>query len=85
VSRNGSPKAVEAVVAGRSQGTWDIEITEIGAAVGEFVTRVLIKKENLEGALAIAPVGRLITAENAHIYRPWSERVPYVPLHEGLD
>jgi ABC-type sugar transport system substrate-binding protein len=85
VSRNGSPKAVEAVVAGRTQGTWDIEITEIGAAVGDLITRVLIGKENLERALAIAPVGRLITAENAHTYRPWSERVPYVPLREGLD
>lgn len=85
VSRNGSPKAVEAVVAGRTQGTWDIEITEIGAAVGDLVTGMLIRKENLEGTLAIAPVGRLITAENAHTYRPWSERVPYNQLREGLD
>jgi len=85
VSRNGSPKAVEAVVAGRSHGTWDIEITAIGAAVGDLVTRVLVGKENLEGTLAIAPVGRMITAENAHTYQPWSERVPYAPLHEGLE
>jgi ABC-type sugar transport system substrate-binding protein len=85
VSRNGSPKAVEAVVAGRSHGTWDIEIPEIGIAVGELVARVLVKGENLQGELAIAPIGRMITAENAHTYQPWSARVPHVLLHEGLD
>jgi ABC-type sugar transport system substrate-binding protein len=85
VSRNGSPKAVEAIVAGRSHGTWDIEITEIGAAVGNLVTRMLVGGEDLQGELAIAPVGRMITAENAHTYRPWSVQVPYVPLIEGLD
>jgi ABC-type sugar transport system substrate-binding protein len=85
VSRNGSPKAVEAVKAGRSQGTWDIDITGIGAAVGELVVRVLVGKETLQGELAIAALGRLITAENAHTYRPWSARVPYLPLHEGLE
>lgn len=85
VSRNGSPKAVEAVIAGRSHGTWDIGITEIGAAVGELVARVLVGGEKLQGELAIATLGRLITAENAHTYRPWSARVPYLPLQEGLD
>ena len=85
VSRNGSPQAVAAVRAGRSHGTWDIDITEIGAAVGELVSRMLVKGEQLEGALALAPLGRLITSENADSYRPWSERVPYVPLREGLE
>jgi len=85
VSRNGSPKAVEAVVAGRTHGTWDIEITEIGAAVGTLVVRVLAGREKLEGELVIAPLGRLIIVENAHTYQPWSERVPYIPLREGLD
>jgi ABC-type sugar transport system substrate-binding protein len=84
VSRNGSPQAVAAVRAGRSQGTWDIDITEIGAAVGGLAVRVL-RGERLERALALAPLGRLITSENADSYRPWSERVPYTPLHEGLD
>jgi ABC-type sugar transport system substrate-binding protein len=85
VSRNGSPKAVEAVVAGRSHGTWDIGISEIGAALGTLVTRVLVDGEDLQGELSIAALGRMITAENAHTYRPWAERVPHVPLHEGLD
>lgn len=85
VSRNGSPQAVAAIRAGRSHGTWDIDITEIGAAVGELVARVLVRREPLEGALALAPLGRLITRENADSYCPWSERVPYAPLHEGLE
>lgn len=85
VSRNGSPKAVEAIKAGRSQGTWDIDITGIGAAMGELVVRVLVGKETLQGELAIAALGRLITAENAHTYQPWSARVPHLPLHEGLE
>ena len=85
VSRNGSPKAVEAVVAGRSHGTWDIGITDIGATVGDLVTRVLIDAEDLQGELSIAALGRLITQENAHTYTPWKERVPHTPLREGLD
>ena len=85
VSRNGSPQAVAAIRAGRSHGTWDIDITEIGAAVGELVVRVLVKGEQLEGVLALAPLGRLITSENADSYRPWSERTLYAPLHEGLE
>jgi ABC-type sugar transport system substrate-binding protein len=85
VSRNGSPQAVAAVRAGRSHGTWDIEITEIGAGVGELVARVCVEGQKLEGALALAPLGRLITSQNADSYRPWTERVPYTPLREGLD
>jgi ABC-type sugar transport system substrate-binding protein len=85
VSRNGSPEAVAAVRAGRSHGTWDIDITEIGAAVGELVARVRMQGQQLEGALALAPIGRLITRENADTYRPWSERVRFAPLHEGLE
>jgi ABC-type sugar transport system substrate-binding protein len=46
VSRNGSPKAVEAVVAGRSHGTWDIGIPEIGSTVGDLVARVLVDGKN---------------------------------------
>src|SRR4030095_2198888 len=60
VSRNGSPKAVEAVLAGRTHGTWDIGIMEIGAAVGDLVTRVLVEGENFQGELVVAPIGRMI-------------------------
>ena len=85
VSRNGSPKAVEAVRAGRSHGTWDIEITDIGAAVGDLVARVLVDGEDLHGESFIAGLGRLITQDNAHTYKPWTERVPHTPLREGLE
>ena len=85
VSRNGSPKAVEAVLAGRSHGTWDIEITDIGAKVGALVARVLVDGEDLYGESFIAGLGRLITPENAQTYTPWTERVPHTPLREGLE
>jgi ABC-type sugar transport system substrate-binding protein len=85
VSRNGSPQAVAAVRAGRSHGTWDIELTDIGSAIGELIAGVCIRRQKLEGTLALAPLGRLITSENADSYRPWNERVPYTALHEGLD
>ena len=84
VSRNGSPKAVEAVLAGKSHGTWDIEITNIGATMGDLITRVLVDGEDLQGESFIAGLGRLITPENAHTYKPWTERVPHTPLREGL-
>ena len=85
VSRNGSPKAVEAVIAGRTHATWDIEITEIGAAAGGLVERALRYGEDLHGESFIAKLGRLVTSENAHTYLPWTERVPHTPLREGLD
>ena len=85
VSRNGSPAAVAAVVAGETQGTWDIGITDIGAAVGGLVARVLVGGERLENELSIAAPGRMITAKNADTYVPWRERVPHTPLREGLD
>ena len=85
VSRNGSPKAVEAVLAGKSHGTWDIEITNIGATMGDLITRVLVDGEDLQGESFIAGLGRLITPENAQTYKPWKERVPHTPLREGLE
>ena len=85
VSRNGSPKAVEAILAGKSHGTWDIEITNIGATMGDLITRVLLDGEDLHGESFIAGLGRLITPENAQTYKPWKERVPHTPLREGLE
>ena len=55
------------------------------SGVGELVARICVEGQQLEGVLALAPLGRLITSENADSYRPWRERVPYAPLHEGLD
>ena len=56
-------------MAGRSHGTWDIEITNIGAAVGDLVARALVDGEDLGGESRIAGLGRLITPHNAHTYR----------------
>ena len=84
VSRNGSPKAVETVKAGKSHGTWDIEITNIGATVGDLLKLVHVDGEDLQGESFIAGLGRLITPENAHTYKLWKERVPHTQLREGL-
>jgi ABC-type sugar transport system substrate-binding protein len=84
VSRNGTPKAVQAVREGRSEGTWDINAPGIGAALGDMVVRHLESGEIDGGELALGPIGRMIDAAGAARWTPWSERIPFVPLAEGL-
>jgi len=84
VSRNGSPEAVEVVRAGRSAGTWDLDASGIGVTLGELVARRVAGGERFEGELVMSPVGRMITRENFASWRPWSERVGWEPLREGL-
>jgi ABC-type sugar transport system substrate-binding protein len=84
VSRNGTPKAVQAVREGRSEGTWDINAPGIGAAVGDMVVRHL-ESDGKDGSdLALGPIGRMIDATNIARWTPWSERIPFAPLPEGL-
>lgn len=85
VSRNGTPKAVDAVRNGWSHGTLDIDCIGIGAALGNLVARQLVGGEHLEDEIALSPVGRMIGANNAASWIPLEERIPYEPLHEGLD
>ncbi len=84
VSRNGTPKAVDAVRAGRSQGTWDIDAPGIGAALGDMLVRHFGSSVRDGGDLAVGPIGRMIDASNVGGWRPWSERIPFAPLAEGL-
>lgn len=84
VSRNGTPKAVQAVREGRSEGTWDINAPGIGAALGDMVIRHLESGEGDGGDLALGPIGRMIDASNVGRWKPWSERIPFAPLAEGL-
>ncbi len=84
VSRNGTPRAVDALVAGRTHGTWDIDCPAIGAALGNLVTRTLVHHEELHGALAVGPIGELITVANVRRWRPWSDRIPFRSLKVGL-
>jgi len=84
VSRNGTPKAVEAIRQGLHHGTWDLDCPGIGATVGELVVRQLVGKEELDGFCAASPIGRMITPENADRWVPWSERIPYDPLPVGV-
>jgi ABC-type sugar transport system substrate-binding protein len=85
VSRNGTPKAVQAVRDGRSEGTWDINAPGIGAALGDVVVRHLESGQNDGGDLALGPIGRMIDASNVARWIPWSERIPFAPLAEGLE
>lgn len=85
VSRNGTPKAVQAVRDGRTQGTWDIDAPRIGGAVGDLVVHHLESSEHKLGRLALGPIGEMIDADNVAAWKPWSERIPFRPLAVGLE
>lgn len=85
VSRNGTPKAVEAVREGRSQGTWDIDAPGIGSALGDMVVRNLESNTRVGGELALGPIGQMIDPTNVNEWIQWSERIPFHPLAEGFD
>jgi ABC-type sugar transport system substrate-binding protein len=84
VSRNGTPKAVQALHEGRTHGTWDIDCPKIGSALGDLVVKALSGGADMEGELALGPIGRMITLENVDRWKPWNERVPFEQLREGL-
>lgn len=84
VCRNGSPAAVEAVRQGKIVGTWDLDASGIGATLGDLIVRHLTGREKLEGFMVMSPVGRIITQVNLASWKPWSERVQWMPLKIGL-
>jgi ABC-type sugar transport system substrate-binding protein len=83
VSRNGTPRAVQAVREGRTDGTWDLDVPALGRTLGALVARSLAGEE-LDGETAVGPIGRMITRENAGRWRPWEERVRYRDFRVGL-
>jgi ABC-type sugar transport system substrate-binding protein len=80
VSRNGTPKAVEAILDELHDGTWDLDCPGIGAAAGDLMARVLVGGEDLDGLMVASPIGRIIDRDRAKRWVPWSERIPYNPL-----
>jgi ABC-type sugar transport system substrate-binding protein len=80
VSRNGTPAAVALVQAGHHDGTWDIEAPAIGQSVADLVARLVAKHEDLDGLCLSSPIGRMVTAERASQWIPWSRRVLHRPL-----
>jgi ABC-type sugar transport system substrate-binding protein len=84
VSRNGTPKAVQAVREGRTTGTWDIDAPGIGGALGAMLVRHLESGDGAEGELALGPIGQMIDLSNVGRWKQWSERIPFEPLAEGL-
>jgi ABC-type sugar transport system substrate-binding protein len=85
ISRNGSPEAVEMVRRGKTAGTWDLDAPGIGTTLGDLVVRQLQGGEQLDGHLAVSPVGRMITRETLDRWKPWTERVRYRPFTFGFD
>ena len=84
VSRNGSPQAVEAIRAGKTAGTWDLDASGIGTTLGALVGRHVAGGEVLEDYMTMSPVGRMITPANIDSWQPWSKRVGWTPLSVGL-
>jgi len=84
VSRNGAPKAVQAVRDGLHAGTWDTEVTAVGQLIGDLVVRAAVKQENLDGLCVAGPIGRMITPERAAHWQPWERRVRYEAFRFGL-
>jgi ABC-type sugar transport system substrate-binding protein len=84
VSRNGTPKAVEAIRNGWHHGTLDIDCPGIGTALGDLIVRRLVGGEQLEDEIALSPVGRVIGADNLASWIPLSDRIPFDPFQEGL-
>ena len=84
ISRNGSPQAVAEIRAGRSQGTWDLDASGIGTALGELIVRHLTVEPLRDGYLGIGPVGRMIDADNVDTWQPWTARVTVKPFTFGL-
>jgi ABC-type sugar transport system substrate-binding protein len=85
VSRNGTPKAIEAVRNGWHDGTLDIDCPGIGIALGNLVVRQLVDGEQLDDEIAVSPVGRVFGRDNVNDWVPLTERVPHVPFEAGLD
>jgi ABC-type sugar transport system substrate-binding protein len=85
VSRNGTPKAVEAVRNGWHDGTLDIDCPGIGTALGDLVVRQVVGGEQLDDEIAVSPVGHMVGRKQAETWVPLDERVPFEPLREGLD
>lgn len=84
VCRNGSPGAVEAVRQGKIAGTWDLDASGIGTTLGEVIVRHLTTQEQYEEFLVMSPVGGMVTLASINTWRPWSERVQWMPLTIGL-
>lgn len=83
VSRNGTPAAVDLVLAGVHHGTWDIDPPGIGQTAADLVARLVVEHENLDGLCVASPIGRMITPDRAASWVPWQQRIPYHPLLPG--
>ncbi|HST64901.1 MAG TPA: substrate-binding domain-containing protein, partial [Mycobacteriales bacterium] len=84
VSRNGTPKAVQAIRDGLHHGTWDLDVPAIGQQIADLVVRATVGREDLDGLCVASPIGRMITPERAGRWQPWEQRIPYNELRYGV-
>ena len=84
VSRNGTPAGVQAVRDGLHAGTWDLDSIGLGQLVADLVVRATVRGEDLDGLSVAGPIGRMITPRRAARWRPYQERVAWLPFREGL-
>jgi len=85
LSRNGTPKVVDAVRRGDCAGTWDSDTPAIGRTMADLVLRRLVEGEDTAGEIVISPLGRMVSRSTLHRYTSLLERVPVRPLRVGLD
>ena len=83
VSRNGTPLAVDAVRAGRTSGTWDLDAPGIGRQLGQMIARHLSGEQPCCDHAAMAAAGRMIHRGNVGSWIPWMDRVRVAPLSTG--
>ncbi|MFE5027895.1 sugar ABC transporter substrate-binding protein [Streptomyces sp. NPDC056656] len=84
VSRNGTPRAVQAVRDGLHAGTWDTDVAATGQQLGDLVIRAVVKREKFDSLCVAGPIGSMITPERAAQWQPWEQRIPYRPFQYGL-
>jgi ABC-type sugar transport system substrate-binding protein len=84
VSRNGTPEAVNAVRAGKTTGTWDLDPPGVGKSIARLVIDHLRGSALYDDFAAMSPAGRMITAANLQSWQPWERRVRMTPFTLGL-
>jgi ABC-type sugar transport system substrate-binding protein len=84
VSRNGSPEVIKLVAEGVHHGTWDHDVLGVGQLIGELVARLVVHGEPLDGLCVASPIGHVITPQLARAWRPWKERIDWLPLRNWL-
>jgi ABC-type sugar transport system substrate-binding protein len=85
VSRNGSPRAIEMIRAGRSEGSWDLDAPGVGRQFGALLIDRILSARIFDQHIEMTPVGAMVTRENLANWVPWGNRTRATRLKLGLD